>query len=65
MVLISLKRNSLKSAKYYPNFTPLNSMKYKDVQILYDKNGDVTKNLTKDLVNVLILPNAQILEKYT
>ena len=40
-------------------------MKYKDVQILYDKNGDVTEKLGKNLLTVLILPNAQILEKYS
>ena len=37
-------------------------MKYNNVGLLYDKNGDVTNKLGKDLVNVLILPNAQILE---
>ena len=37
-------------------------MKNKEVQIQYDKNGDITKKLGKDLVTVLILPNAQVLE---
>ena len=37
-------------------------MKYRDVHILFDKNGDVTEKLGKDLATVLILPNAQILE---
>ena len=40
-------------------------MKYKDVQIQYNKNGDITKKADKDIVSVLILPNAQILESYS
>lgn len=32
-------------ANYHPNFTLLIKMKYKDVQILYDTNGDVTEKL--------------------
>ena len=39
-------------------------MKYKEVQILYDKNGEVTKKLANNLVTVLIIPNATILESY-
>ena len=37
-------------------------MKFNNVRIQYDKNGDVTEKLGKDVVSVLILPNAQILE---
>ena len=40
-------------------------MKYKNAQILYDKNGDVTKKLGKDAVTVLILPNAQVLKSFS
>ena len=57
----SLMWNSLKSVKYYLNFTLLNSIKYKDVHILYDKNGYVTEKLGKNLAHVLILPNTQVL----
>ena len=39
-------------------------MKFNNVGILYDKNGDVTEKLGKDVVAVLILPNAQVLESY-
>ena len=37
------------------------SMKYNNVGILYDKNDYVTQKLAKDLISVLILPNAQVL----
>ena len=39
-------------------------MKYKDVQILYNKNGyiDITAQFENDAVYVLILPNAQVLQ---
>ena len=40
-------------------------MKYKDIHIQYDKNGDLTKKFGKDAVSVLILPNAQVLTSYT
>ena len=36
-------------------------MKYKYIQIIYDQNGDVTEKLGKDVVTVLILPNAHVL----
>ena len=50
--------NISKSAKYDTNFTLHISMKYNGVQILYDKNGDITEKIGNDLVDVLILPNA-------
>ena len=34
-------------------------MQYNGVSILYDKNGDITEDLGKDVVTVLILPNVQ------
>ena len=40
-------------------------MKFKEVCILYDQNGDVTNKLGKDVVAVLILPKAQILTSYS
>ena len=53
-----------KNSKYYPNSTLLISMKYKEVQILYDKNGNITEKIGNNIVIVMILPNAQVLESY-
>ena len=60
--ITSFHMKQFKGAKYNINFTLLNLMNYKNVQIQYDKNGDVTEKHGKDLVSILILPNVQTLE---
>ena len=52
-----------KRIKKCPKFHT-SQMKYNKVQILYDKKGDITGKLGKNVVTVLILPNAQVLESY-